>query len=645
MDGSPSAGAEVPLPDSIQALISARLDTLSPERKSMLADAAVVGKVFWAGSGRRDGGPGARRGHRGDAGALAQGARPPCAALVHGRRGRVRLLAHPRPRCGVRAASPGRASQRHVAAARWIESKAADRLEDRADVLAYHYGTALELSLAAGQTTQAADLEGTAFRFLSLAGERALGLDTAAALASLERALGLAHPGRPERATALARFGEAAFQAGRYGDAEAALEEAIASFRLAGEIPAAARAMGTLAPVLSRLGDSRQWTLPVEALGLLEPRGPSPGLVAALTEVARVEALQYRSEDAVGVATRAIKLAEELGLPRPARALGYRGMARTDLGDPGGLADFREAIELATQSGEAREVANLHNNLMSRLWFFEGPAATLEVNRDAIAYAKPRGLTAALDVNAQGELDDLVDTGEHDKALAMASEMGPRLEASADVWDLLGVRDVQARIFALRGEGAQVAESLDWLESSARATGDPLFVLLCLSTAAAVRAGLGQGETAAALLREIEAYPGVRANPHFPTRLGEMVRTALRIDESDLAKRLVASHEPRTPYAEHAFVAANAALTEAGGDVQAAADAYADAVGRWERFGVIPEQAFALLGEGRCLLALDHPVEAALALRQAREIFERLHAAPALAETNALLASADVLVR
>ena len=126
---------------------------------------------------------------------------------------------------------------------------------------------------------------------------------------------------------------------------------------------------------------------------LLEPLGPSPGLVAALTEVARVEALQYRSEDAVEVAERAIKLGEELGLPRPARALGYRGMARTDLGDPEGLADFREAIELATQAGEAREVANLHNNLMSRLWFFEGPAATLEVNRELIAYAKPRGLT------------------------------------------------------------------------------------------------------------------------------------------------------------------------------------------------------------------------------------------------------------
>jgi class 3 adenylate cyclase len=38
------------LPDSVQALIAARLDTLTPDRKSMLQDAAVIGKVFWAGA-------------------------------------------------------------------------------------------------------------------------------------------------------------------------------------------------------------------------------------------------------------------------------------------------------------------------------------------------------------------------------------------------------------------------------------------------------------------------------------------------------------------------------------------------------------------------------------------------------------------
>ena len=42
-------------------------------------------------------------------------------------------------------------ADRHVAAAKWIESKAPERVEDLADVLAYHYASALELARAAGE--------------------------------------------------------------------------------------------------------------------------------------------------------------------------------------------------------------------------------------------------------------------------------------------------------------------------------------------------------------------------------------------------------------------------------------------------------------------------------------------------------------
>jgi hypothetical protein len=84
-------------------------------------------------------------------------------------------------------------------------------------------------------------------------------------------------------------------------------------------------------------------------------------------------------------------------------------------------------------------------------------------------------------------------------------------------------------------------------------------------------------------------------------------------------------------------VAAEATVTEAHGDFLAAAEDYADAADRWERFGVVPEQAFALLGQGRCLVALSRSTEAAAILRRAREIFDRLKAAPSLAETDELL--------
>ena len=43
-------GGELVLPETVQALIAARLDTLAPELKTLLHDASVVGRVFWTGA-------------------------------------------------------------------------------------------------------------------------------------------------------------------------------------------------------------------------------------------------------------------------------------------------------------------------------------------------------------------------------------------------------------------------------------------------------------------------------------------------------------------------------------------------------------------------------------------------------------------
>ena len=47
------ATAHLALPDSVQAVIAARLDALPVAQKALLADAAVVGAVFWDGACRR----------------------------------------------------------------------------------------------------------------------------------------------------------------------------------------------------------------------------------------------------------------------------------------------------------------------------------------------------------------------------------------------------------------------------------------------------------------------------------------------------------------------------------------------------------------------------------------------------------------
>ena len=132
---------EVQLPDSVQALIAARLDTLSPERKSLLQDAAVMGKVFWAGAlaemGDRDPREVEQALHE-----LARKelVRPARTSSMEGEAeyGFWHLLV--RDVCYGQIPRAARAA-RHRAAAAWLERKAGERAEDLADVLAHHYLT------------------------------------------------------------------------------------------------------------------------------------------------------------------------------------------------------------------------------------------------------------------------------------------------------------------------------------------------------------------------------------------------------------------------------------------------------------------------------------------------------------------------
>jgi class 3 adenylate cyclase/tetratricopeptide (TPR) repeat protein len=633
-------GAEVPFPDSVQALIAARLDTLTADAKSLLADAAVVGKVFWAGTV-------AAMGQRNQADVIDMLRELSRKEFVKvSRRSSVEGEAeyafwHVLTRDVAYAQIP-RASRaaRHVAAAQWIESIAPDRLDDMADLLAHHYATALELADAAGQTEQAAALTAPALRFLTLAGSRALGLDAAAALTNFERAVALTPPGHPDRPEALTRFSDAALQCGRYDDAGRALDEAILGFRARGDVRAAAEAMLTLALVAHGVGDSRWVTLPSEVVELLEPLPPSGVMVAALTALAFNEYLQGDAPAAMSHAEQALALADQLGLDRPPRTLSVRGQARAGLGDPAGLGDIRDAIDLATRAGQARTAAVLYNNMGLDVWGFEGPVAALEVQHAGIAFGRARGLTEMVEHTTGGSLLTSIDAGRLGQVLEIADRLaaGPRTEKVAMVQITASV--AVTRLQVLRGHAAAVADLLDWLETVARDTRDPQEVVLALASTALARVALDQSDVAQTLLTEVEALGGARKTAFYVPFLLGMVRTALTLGDRDLAHRLVAGVEPLIPYAEHALVAAGAALAEAHGDLPAAVEMYADAAARWKGFGVVAEEAFALLGQGRCLVRLGRPSDAAPVLGHARAIFAQLGAAPALAETDVLLGEA-----
>ena len=357
-------GAQLPTPDSVQSLIAARLDLLAPEAKSLLADAAVVGKVFWAGAVAEMSGRGLE-----DTASLLEGLADRNLVRVASRSSMAGeaeysfwhvLTLDVAYRQLTRSARAGR----HVAAARWIEAKAGSRVEDLADVLAHHYATAYELATATRDAALADSLRAPALRFLALAGERAMGLDTATALTAFEAVLELTPVGHPQRARMLARYGLAATQAGRYGIASTSLEEAVTGLRAGGDLEAAADAHLTLRLVYSKAGDPRAAELNAEVPRLLEQLPPGRTRVRALAVMARLE-LNFLARPDLGRkrADAALALAAELGLDPPTDAMGVRGTSAVYLGDRAGLRDLEEAIALGRATGQGAAVGSEYNNL------------------------------------------------------------------------------------------------------------------------------------------------------------------------------------------------------------------------------------------------------------------------------------------
>ncbi|MGH3110141.1 MAG: ATP-binding protein, partial [Gaiellaceae bacterium] len=176
---------EITMPETIQALVAARLDTLRPDLKGFLHDAAVVGRVFWSGAvaalAERDRDE-VRRGlnelvHR-------EFVRPIRASSIEGEdefsfwHALVRDVAYQQIPRAPRA-------DKHVAAAAWIAVAAGERLDDHAEILVHHHEQALRLAQAAGQ--ERPDVQDALVRFLLLAGDRGLQLDLTAAEAHYRR--------------------------------------------------------------------------------------------------------------------------------------------------------------------------------------------------------------------------------------------------------------------------------------------------------------------------------------------------------------------------------------------------------------------------------------------------------------------------
>jgi predicted ATPase len=193
---------DVVIPDTIQAVLAARIDLLSPSEKRALQSAAVVGRTFWPGPVllllNGDGS------ELDDTLARLEGRELVLSRLASSLAGqREFAFKHILTRDVAYESLPRRdRSRAHAAVAGWIGSTAGDRRGEFAELLAYH----LEEAYRGGRDDPAADpvdLEEqreNAFSALMQASEEARRrFAVAKAAVMAERALALAH-GPLERA-------------------------------------------------------------------------------------------------------------------------------------------------------------------------------------------------------------------------------------------------------------------------------------------------------------------------------------------------------------------------------------------------------------------------------------------------------------
>jgi class 3 adenylate cyclase/tetratricopeptide (TPR) repeat protein len=635
-------GEQLPLPDTVQAVLAARLDTLPPEYKALLCDAAVFGESFW-------GGGVAALAHRAsdeviEAMALLaerQLVRPTVSSTLEGES--EYLFWHALARDVAYEQIPRKArARKHEEAALWIEATAGERASDHAEVLAHHYVTSLDLAKALRDATLADRLRVPAGLHLARAGEKTLRLDVAVALGYYETALELLPADVPERARAVYYMAEALFWQGRRQEAIAAYEEAAESYLSAGDRNMAALSTIELAELLYNECDPRLFEVFEQGLALLDEEQPSRALVWALSEAAGMNLGLHGLDAGIETAERALEVGRRLGLPDSPYALEWRACALAEGGDfTGALREYRRAIEEGELQGIGGEVCRIHHNRAMVLGLWEGPEHALGPVRENIELARRTGMEFWELSGLCRMVDLLVDLGRWDEALLAAREVEPRILASGCAEQLLGLRLSVALVATLRGDDAVGQVSLQWLEHHARPEGMlPDDRASFIAMMAVCRSMQGRLDEAHALLVDclclgepVESFRGLLGWLPF------FVQASLACGDLELAVRFGSAHEARMPRDEVSASLVSAMLAEARGERDAAAGSYATAAARAQDLATPYEEAQALLGQGRCLVALGRAREAVPLLGRAHEIFARLGAKPALAEVDRLAPS------
>jgi len=606
------------VPENVQGIIAARLDSLADDQKCLLQDAAVVGKVFWTAS---------LAAVNGSEPATVEQRLRPLARKEFVRRERrtsvegeseyafnhvlVRDVAYGQIPRSERA-------DKHRRAAEWIESLG--RADDQAELLAHHYLSALELVQASG--AEATDLAARARTALRAAGTRALALSSyAAAARSFEVAAGLAAEPDPDRPRALLRHGlalHALLDPQRFE----LLEEARSELVSVGDTDGAAEADLALAEGWWWAGERGRCTACLERAAELVRQGKASTTSASvLAQIARFHSLFGEDEAAIERGSESLRLAEKFGRDDlRAKNLITLGTARFHRQDPdlqAALADVRAGIELAAAGGDftqlSRGYVNLGSLLMQSGELLEAEAALLEATR----LAQRRGHVPGMRFTEGNMIDVDLTLGRWQAAERRANAFLEASEEGSHYMD--GIALMSRSVIRLARDESDIAlEDADLAVTTGRRLKDPQALVPALAIGAMVFAELGAKDRARALLDELQPGP-------FIASLPAAFFAASRLQLAEEFRARVREFRRGTRWDQ----AADAVLDGRWAD---AADAYSE-------MGARPFAALAALQAAEAYVSEGRRAEADEQLSRALEFWRSVGAKRYVREGEALLAA------
>ena len=536
--------ADLEVPETLHALVAARLDNLDPAERSLLQDAAVIGQSFTPATLIAVCERPAAEVQRLLDGLVAKQVLAFIDEPLSAERGQYVFLQGLLRTIALGTLSRRDRKARHLAVAQHLRDAWGEEAGDIAEVLASHYLDAVE---ADPEAQDAEAIRSSACQTLADAGRRALSLALGPeARRHFERAAELA--GEPAlRGRLLREAGTAARVSGELDPALELLTQSVEFLSDAGLAREAARAEGLASETLRDMGRiDEAWERASAAYGAVDDGSDDEAVADLADRTSRIEFMRGNLEEALRQADVALRIADGMRLGDVlVMAMITKANSLAELARPSeSTALLRHAAKIAVEQDLAEEAGRAYFNLADNLMGEGRYAEADELLAQGLELARRRGdrtseqrlLSQRLNsLLTLGRWEELVNSAQQltkhstvysaQKLVAMPSVLAARADmpallalesdmTSATGWASvdLGRRIGQAVIFREIGRSteasAQACEAMVQLIHTGTAEVPPLFAESVECAFAA-----GEPERVAELLAEIDKLKPAELTP------------------------------------------------------------------------------------------------------------------------------------